>query len=115
MGIDFTEWFKSYLGGRQQVVVANETTSEPDDNNYEKKDPNGNKSPRLFGFQMSNCARTSQLQGFNARNSILGYMCPEKPKCQNPYSKFRTADGSCNNIRNPDWGMSQTALRRLLP
>ncbi|CAL4163592.1 unnamed protein product, partial [Meganyctiphanes norvegica] len=29
MGIDFTEWFKSYLGGRQQVVVANETTSEP--------------------------------------------------------------------------------------
>ncbi|CAL4126167.1 unnamed protein product, partial [Meganyctiphanes norvegica] len=29
MGIDFTEWFKSYLGGRQQVVMANETTSEP--------------------------------------------------------------------------------------
>ncbi|CAL4217434.1 unnamed protein product, partial [Meganyctiphanes norvegica] len=29
MSIDFTEWFKSYLGGRQQVVVANETTSEP--------------------------------------------------------------------------------------
>ncbi|CAL4138853.1 unnamed protein product, partial [Meganyctiphanes norvegica] len=29
MGIDFTEWFKSYLEGRQQVVMANETTSEP--------------------------------------------------------------------------------------
>ncbi|CAL4128440.1 unnamed protein product [Meganyctiphanes norvegica] len=29
MGIDLTEWFKSFLGGRQQVVVANETTSEP--------------------------------------------------------------------------------------
>ena len=29
MGIDFTEWFNSYLGGRQQVVVANDTMSEP--------------------------------------------------------------------------------------
>jgi len=29
MGIDFTEWFNSYLGGRQQAVVANDTMSEP--------------------------------------------------------------------------------------
>ena len=29
MGLDFTNWFKSYLGGRQQVVVANDTRSEP--------------------------------------------------------------------------------------
>ncbi|CAL4113680.1 unnamed protein product [Meganyctiphanes norvegica] len=66
-------------------------------------------------FQLSNCASTAQLQGFDVHNSILGNMCPVKPRCQNPNSKYRTADGSCNNIRNPDWGMSQTALRRLLP
>ena len=29
MGIDFTNWFKSYLGGRKQVVVVNGTASEP--------------------------------------------------------------------------------------
>ena len=29
MGINFTKWFKSYLGGRQQIVVANGTPSEP--------------------------------------------------------------------------------------
>ena len=29
MGFDFTEWFKSYLGGRQQIVLANDVSSEP--------------------------------------------------------------------------------------
>ena len=29
MGIDFTPWFKSYLGDRQQIVIANETRSDP--------------------------------------------------------------------------------------
>ena len=29
MGINFTKWFKSYLGGRQQIVIANETRSDP--------------------------------------------------------------------------------------
>jgi len=29
IGINFTKRFKSYLGGRQQIVVANETPSEP--------------------------------------------------------------------------------------
>ena len=28
MAINFTKWFKSYLGGRQQIVVANGTPSE---------------------------------------------------------------------------------------
>ena len=28
MGIDFTKWFESYLKGRKQMVIANETCSE---------------------------------------------------------------------------------------
>ena len=28
MGIDFTDWFKSYLTNRKQVVIANDTMSE---------------------------------------------------------------------------------------
>ena len=27
--MDFTYWFKSYFGGRQQVVIANDVSSEP--------------------------------------------------------------------------------------
>ena len=29
MGIDFTDWFKSYLTDRKQIVIANDTKSEP--------------------------------------------------------------------------------------
>ena len=29
MGINFTKWFKSYWGGIQQIVIANETRSDP--------------------------------------------------------------------------------------
>ena len=28
MGINFTKWFESYLKGRKQMVIANETRSE---------------------------------------------------------------------------------------
>ncbi|XP_054713172.1 peroxidase-like [Uloborus diversus] len=31
------------------------------------------------------------------------------------YSKYRTIDGSCNNLRNPTWGKSDICLRRVLP
>ena len=29
LGMDFTDWSKSYLGDRQQVVKANDVSSEP--------------------------------------------------------------------------------------
>lgn len=30
-------------------------------------------------------------------------------------SKYRTADGTCNNIRNPTFGAAQIPVRRFLP
>ena len=44
------------------------------------------------------------------------------PQCQNRKSRdcssryrYRTLDGSCNNIKNPFWGASHQPFRRLLP
>jgi hypothetical protein len=41
--------------------------------------------------------------------------CPYsiKPKC-NPKAKYRTADGTCNNLKNPLWGKSQTPFERFV-
>ena len=41
-------------------------------------------------------------------------ICPETPKC-NPNSMYRTIDGSCNNLRNPNFGQVFTPLQRLIP
>lgn len=42
--------------------------------------------------------------------------CPyDEVQCPNSNSTFRTINGSCNNLKNPSWGMTNTALHRLNP
>ena len=47
-------------------------------------------------------------------NTILDELCPATPVC-NRNDKFRTIDGSCNNLLNPKYGMSFTPVQRVLP
>ncbi|XP_047478560.1 LOW QUALITY PROTEIN: chorion peroxidase-like [Penaeus chinensis] len=54
------------------------------------------------------------LQQMDVRNTILGDRCPSVPNC-NLRNKYRTADGSCNNPRQPTWGQSNTPVQRILP
>ncbi|XP_043244328.1 peroxidase-like isoform X3 [Amphibalanus amphitrite] len=53
------------------------------------------------------------LQQFSVLNTIINQTCAAPPRC-NPGSVYRSADGSCNNLNNPAWGMSRTALQRIL-
>ena len=49
-------------------------------------------------------------------NSALKAECPwkEEPTC-NPEDEFRTFDGSCNNLENPNWGRVGTQYQRMVP
>ena len=56
------------------------------------------------------------LAQFNLRDTILSDTCPAVPSCDESTvrSPFRTADGSCNNLRVSSWGKSRTQFQRAL-
>ncbi len=39
-------------------------------------------------------------------------VCPKEPTC--PPSKYRSADGSCNNKNHKSWGQAMSTFNRLL-
>ncbi|KAK2704787.1 hypothetical protein QYM36_016995 [Artemia franciscana] len=53
------------------------------------------------------------LSRFSLTETQLGSTCLMQPRC-NFRSKYRTIDGSCNNLRIPLLGRSQTTFNRLL-
>ena len=53
------------------------------------------------------------LQVLDTRATLLGDACLAPPLC--PAIKYRSFDGSCNNLINPNWGRALTPLERLLP
>ncbi|XP_076366536.1 salivary peroxidase/catechol oxidase-like [Tachypleus tridentatus] len=54
----------------------------------------------------------NSLPQFSLKDTLANSVCPRIPFCQ--LSKYRTIDGSCNNLQNPTWGQSFTAFIRLL-
>ncbi|XP_049527133.1 chorion peroxidase isoform X3 [Dermacentor silvarum] len=60
-----------------------------------------------------NCSNTTEV-----RNEILATLnasltCEPKPACD-PSKAYREIDGSCNNLEHPDWGKTDSCLRRVL-
>ena len=51
------------------------------------------------------------LQTIDTRLSLLEDTCPRLPVCL--LTKYRTYDGTCNNLRKPSWGSSLTPMERL--
>ncbi|KAG0729227.1 Chorion peroxidase [Chionoecetes opilio] len=55
------------------------------------------------------------LRNVLVSDTALSDQCPLQISCSDPGSRFRTADGSCNNLRNPVFGKSNTPAQRILP
>lgn len=52
------------------------------------------------------------LRRFSMQDTVISDTCPKPPPC--PSTKYRTIDGSCNNLNNPSWGKSFTPFQRFL-
>ena len=53
------------------------------------------------------------LQTIDTRLSLLEDTCPRLPVCL--LNKYRTFDGTCNNLQQPSWGSALSPLERLAP
>ena len=71
-----------------------------------------------FYFQTELCTQTSSFDVYD-RNLDPREQERLKTECfeasQGIRSKYRTFDGSCNNVQHQHWGQANTAFQRLLP
>jgi len=76
---------------------------------------------RHLATQMRNCYNSSaatidgMIEALPPVDQTELRKCPRPPVCPGALQKYRTADGSCNNAQNPDWGQANSAFIRLLP
>ncbi|KAL0125815.1 hypothetical protein PUN28_004701 [Cardiocondyla obscurior] len=68
---------------------------------------------RRFGLDKNDCARYISTLGL--RGTPLGESCAAVHSIEcDEMSKYRSIDGTCNNIENPSWGSAMTAYTRVL-
>ncbi|XP_065216935.1 peroxidase-like [Planococcus citri] len=66
----------------------------------------GTRIPKIQKSPLNSILSTSQQNVNNA--------CLPEVSCDT-YEKYRTFDGSCNNLKNPAWGVANTPVVRLFP
>ncbi|GFY44882.1 chorion peroxidase, partial [Trichonephila inaurata madagascariensis] len=64
-------------------------------------------------FQLSSAQGREGLRRFSLQNTVIADTCPINPPC--PTTKYRTSDGSCNNLQHPEWGKTFHTYARVLP
>ncbi|KAF2367819.1 hypothetical protein FHG87_001411 [Trinorchestia longiramus] len=67
-----------------------------------------------FSLPLTPEQATFSLPRYRVSDTVLRDSCPRAPFCSAP-SKYRSVDGACNNLNNPDWGQAGTTFVRLLP
>jgi len=58
--------------------------------------------------------RSVELNSPDARRVVDQCKDMQQFQCD-PYKRFRTSDGTCNNLYNPQWGKAAGCFSRLLP
>ncbi|XP_076644739.1 peroxidase isoform X2 [Halictus rubicundus] len=69
-------------------------------------------SCRRFGLEKDDCARF--ISTLSLHGTQLSTACPSSQVDCNSEEKYRSIDGSCNNVENPTWGSAMTAYNRIL-
>ncbi|GIY65304.1 chorion peroxidase [Caerostris extrusa] len=64
-------------------------------------------------FQLSSAQSRDGLIRFSLANTVIADTCPKNPPCQT--TKYRTSDGSCNNLKHPEWGKTYHTYTRVMP
>ena len=69
----------------------------------------------MFSLSILDQSKFGQMSfnGANLQGTMMERDCPRNPTCD-PRSRYRSIDGSCNNLRNTKLGMALTPLRRVL-
>ena len=57
--------------------------------------------------------RTGEFTNVDLQDTALQNVCDRDPVCHRR-SKYRSPDGSCNNLREPNFGRSFTPLQRII-
>ena len=67
----------------------------------------------LLCHRYPNLMRHSQIVGKN-KDSALRLQCPKKgiPQCTPASLRYRTSDGSCNNLKELWWGSAMSIMQR---
>lgn len=69
-------------------------------------------SCRRFGLEKDDCAKF--ISTLSLHGTPLSSACSSTQVDCNSEDKYRSIDGSCNNIANPSWGSAMTAYNRIL-
>nr|CAD7459093.1 unnamed protein product [Timema tahoe] len=67
----------------------------------------------LNQFNLTADQGTFALPTFSILNTVIADTCPPSANCQP--TRYRSADGSCNNLLHDRWGKTGSALQRILP